>query len=97
MATCSLSPNIFPVKTPNSLILSISSPKNSILIPFVEDEAGIISKESPLTLKVPLEKSISFLSYWISISFFIISSLSFYMPTLKEIVSFLYSSGLPNP
>ena len=44
IATCSLSPNIFPVKTSNSLILSISSPKNSILIPFVEDEAGIISK-----------------------------------------------------
>ena len=54
---------MFPVKISNSLILSISSPKNSILIPFVEDDAGTISKLSPLTLKVPLLKSISFLSY----------------------------------
>ena len=32
-----------------------------------------------------------------SISFLIISSLSFSIPGLKDIVSFLYSSGLPNP
>ena len=63
----------------------------------LEDDAGIISKESPLTLNVPLEKSTSFLSYWISISFFITSSLSFIIPCLRLIVSFLYSSGLPNP
>ncbi|MNO60503.1 hypothetical protein D3C76_511200 [compost metagenome] len=61
--TCFLSPIILPVKTSNSLIFSISSPKNSTLIPLLDDDAGIMSKESPLTLNVPLAKSISFLSY----------------------------------
>ena len=66
-------------------------------MPLFEYDAGIISKESPLTLNVPLEKSISFLSYCISTSFFIISLRSFSIPVLKLNVSFLYSSGLPSP
>ena len=88
---------MFLVRTSNSLILSISSPKNSILIPLEDEDEGIISKLSPLTLKVPLAKSMSFLSYCISISFLITSSLSLIIPGLKDIVSFLYSSGLPSP
>ncbi len=39
----------------------------------------------------------SFLSYCISTNFLIISSLSFSIPSLKDIVNFLYSSGLPSP
>jgi hypothetical protein len=51
---------ISPVSTSNSLNLSISSPKNSTLIPILVLDAGKISKVSPLTLKVPLTKFISF-------------------------------------
>src|SRR3712207_5345551 len=38
--TCFLLPVIFPVKTSNSQILSISSPKNSNLMPVLVDDAG---------------------------------------------------------
>ncbi len=60
---CFLPAIISPVNTSNSLILSTSSPKNSTLIPLLVDDAGNMSKTSPLTLKVPLTKLISFLSY----------------------------------
>ena len=76
---------------------SVTTPIAMEVTPVSEELAGIISKLSPLTLKVPLAKSMSFLSYCISISFLITSSLSLIIPGLKDIVSFLYSSGLPSP
>ncbi len=94
---CERSAMISPVSTSNSLILSTSSPKNSILMPLAVSDAGTTSSMSPLTLKVPLEKSMSFLSYWISISFLTISSLSRFIPGLSDIDRSLYSSGFPRP
>ena len=47
------------------------------------------STTSPLTLKVPRLKSWSFLTYWISISFLMQSSLSFSIPGRSEITMFL--------
>ena len=51
-----------PVNISNSVILSISSPKKSTRIALECSFTGIISNISPRTLKVPLLKSISFLS-----------------------------------
>ena len=88
---------IAPVKLSNSLILSTSSPKNSILIPFVFSFAGINSITSPFALKQPLLSSILFLSYNISTNFFNISSLLAVSPMFNVIVCFLYSSTSPIP
>ena len=66
---------IAPVSVSNSDILSIVSPKKSILIAFPCSLIGTISSISPLTLKDPLFKSILFLSYSIFTSFSNTSSL----------------------
>ena len=95
--TVFLSFRICPVTVSTSLIRSISSPNHSINKPLVLSFAGIISRESPLTLKVPLFKSKSFLSYNISTSFFNTSSLGVVSPTLRVNIFFLYSSTSPIP
>ena len=58
---------------------------------------GTISRESPLTLNVPLFKSISFRSYNMSTNFFSIISLSMVSPTVRVSIFFLYSSISPMP
>ena len=88
---------IFPVIASVSNILSISSPNNSILIAFECSFVGIISIMSPWTLKVPLLKSISFLSYNISINFINNWFLSIVWPTLNVSIFFSYSSFSPIP
>ena len=52
-----------PVRGSNQESLSISSPKNSILRASLSESAGKTSTVSPLTLKVALLKSKSFLVY----------------------------------
>ena len=97
IVTVFLTLRMVPVTVSNSQILSISSPKNSILIPLLWKLIGIISTISPLTLKVPLLKSILLRSYNIFTSFSNTSSLSIAWAVETINKWFLYSSISPIP
>ena len=60
MSSWFMSPSISPVSGSILVILSTSSPKNCTLYAS-SSSAGIISRQSPLTLKSPLRSSSSFL------------------------------------
>ena len=89
MPICFSSPVTSPVRGMNSLIRSISSPKNSTRTAFSLDSAGKISTTSPRTRNLLRIKFTSLRSYWSSTSFLNRSSRFFSIPGRRDITMVL--------
>ena len=97
MMMCSRVAFTWPFRGSTSAIRSISSPKNSTRIRFSPPWAGLISITSPRTRKQPRFRSMSLRSYWIATRALSTSSLSLFIPGLKETLIPENSSGDPRP